>query len=90
MRTTSLFASAAALTLIGMLGSCSMTAHQTGFLSDYKNLKADGGTLRYENAAGVKAYDSFIVEPVKFVSHKDAEPVDVQAAEAVNPGNQTC
>ena len=83
MRTTSLFVSAAALTVFGMLGSCSMTTHKTGFLSDYKNLKADGDTLRYENANGIKAYDSFIVEPVKMVSHRDAKPVDAEHAKTV-------
>ena len=83
MRTTSLFASAAAVSLIGILGSCGTTAYKTGFLSDYKNLKVEDDILRYTNNDEFKTYNSFIVDPVKYVGHKGADPVDADAQEAV-------
>ena len=83
MSTKSLFVSTAAVILVATLGGCKMGAYETGFLSDYKNLAKEGDALRYVNTEEMKNYSSFIVDPVKFVSHKGAKPEDPKAAEIV-------
>ncbi|MHC4078874.1 MAG: DUF3313 domain-containing protein [Planctomycetota bacterium] len=88
MRIKSLFASATALTLVVTLGGCKMTAHETGFLSDYSKLKEEDDALRYVNTDELKTYNSFIVDPVQMVSHKGAEPTDPKAAEVVTSALQ--
>ena len=83
MRTKSLLVSTAALALVVSLGGCKMGAYETGFLSDYSKLQKDDDVLRYVNTDQIKNYNKFIVEPIKFVSHKGADPVDPKAAEVV-------
>jgi ectoine hydroxylase-related dioxygenase (phytanoyl-CoA dioxygenase family) len=80
---TKSLAAATAFLLIATLGGCKMTTYETGFLSDYSKLTKQDDVLRYVDDAVVKNYNSFIVDPVQFVSHKGAEPVDAETAEAV-------
>jgi len=83
MRIKSLFVSTTALALVVTLGGCKMGAYETGFLSEYKNLAKEGNALRYVNDNQIKSYNKFIVDPVKFVSHKGAKPTDPKSAEVV-------
>ena len=60
--------------LLMLLCGCATKVQKSGFLSDYSKLQVESETkMRYSNAAKLKTYKSFIIEPVQIHFHSKSE-----------------
>ena len=66
-----------------LLSGCASTPKQTGFLTTYANLKAEGDALRFRDDAKLKNYTKFMIEPIVAHSHAGESAGDEVAVRRV-------
>ena len=79
MRLLPLTTAGLALLLVG----CASTPKQTGFLTTYANLKAEGDALHFRDGAKLKNYTKFMIEPIVAHSHAGESAGDEVAVRRV-------